>query len=476
MIQHDGVTTAKSVDPEDPYENFGATILKEAALKQVDEVGDGTSVVICLAGAILNEGNKLISAGIKPQSLRRGLEEGAIKLVAELDKLAIPIKTLEEKIQVATISAENAELGKLIATTIDEAGEDGVVTVDSSKGTEAAVVEKQEGMQLDRGWASQFFITDPDNMIATLESSSVLVTDYKIETLAELQEFFADTLKNTKSLTIIAPDFSELALSLLVDNKIRGIFQVLAIKAPGFGQNQKDILQDIAILTGATFISKDAGMKLSDTRYAHLGKAGYISSKKDSTVITGGAGKKEDIATRVQTIKNLIPQTDQNFDKEKLRERLGKLTGKIAVIKVGGHTEIEMKEKKMRVEDSVEATKAAIKEGIIPGGEIVYLNIRQVLDKKDFAQKILYDALEKPLRTLVENAGFDSGNVLGEVMKRPPTEGFDVVEGGFKNMIESGIVDPVLVAKQAIQNAVSVSIQLLTTGAVSVPVIEEKKQ
>jgi len=474
IILKDGVSIAKSIDPEEPFENFGAFILKEAAQKQVDQVGDGTTVTVILARALLKESIKIIRAGNEPMELREGFESGTKKLVKKLDELATPVNTLEQKIQVATISAEDRELGKLIAETIHDGGVDGVVTVEESKGAET-FVETQEGMQIDRGYASPYFVTDTDNMVATLEKVKVLITDQKVDNLAELGVMFEGLGKITNKLMIIAVDFSEQALALLVENKLRGSVQVLAIKAPSFAPHQNQILEDIAILSGANFISSTTGKNLKDTVVEDLGEFEYVSSDRSATVMTGGKGEKEAFESRIDQLRVQLKKEGQGFDKEKLRERLGKLTGKISVIRVGGATEVEMKERKERVIDAVEATKAAIKEGIVAGGEVIYLQLLNELDDKILGEKVLREVLKQPFRQLLTNAGFDAGEKLALLMPQAQGFGFDVTDGMFKDMIKEGIVDPVMVSKRAIENAVSVVITLALLGGVNIPILKDGK-
>lgn len=469
-ILHDGVSVAKAVELEDEFENFGAYVIKEAAQKTVDVAGDGTTVTTILAQSIFDECFKIVETGVNPMSLRKGLEAGRDKLLDELDKYATPIKTLKEEIHIATISAENDELGKLVAETLHKVGTDGVVTVEESKQGDTTV-EHQTGLQIDKGWANEVFMTDPATQSAVLEDTYFLVTDMELNALDELGELLKSISQRQAKLVILSPVFGGMTLPLLAQNKLSGSLQVLPVNAPSFGQNQKDILQDIAIVTGARLITKDAAHKFSDVKLSDLGFAQYVTSRKLDTIIVGGKGKQSDIDIRVVGIKKQMDEEDGDFEKEKLRERLGKLTNGVAVIKVGGYTEIEMKERKERVIDAVHSTRAAMQKGIVPGGEIIYLQIRKVLNDS-LAEQILFRALEKPFRKLMENADIDAGRMLDKVTD---VLGVDVETGQIKDMVKAGIVDPVLVAEQAIYNAVSVATQLATTDTIIIPSKKEQE-
>lgn len=471
-VIHDGVGVARAVDLEDENENMGAMILKEASQKQVDLVGDGTTAVMVLADAIITEAQKHIAAGVSPMSLRSELELGLSKLQKELEKHRIPLKTLAEYIHIATISSEDKELGKLIAEVLNKIGVDGVVAIEESRNSDTQVVY-QDGMQFDKGYAHELFITHPEERIATLQNPYLLITDKDITSLEDLGPLLNSIHDRQASLVIISPSIGGEALPLLVQNKLAGKLSNLCIFAPSFGDNQKNILQDIALLTGARYISQDAGHTFKDITLKDLGKAESITSTKTDTVIVGGRGDKKLLDQRIKGIKKLIPLTDQEFDKEKLKERYAKLTGGVAVIHVGGQTEIEMKERKERVDDAVHALRAAMQEGIVTGGEIIYLLIRRTLGTTN-GEKILYKALEAPFNRLVENAGYNSGQIR-ERLGLLPTKGFgfDVTRGTIENMIKEGIVDPLLVPKHALANAISTSVILITTGAVINPI--EKK-
>jgi len=470
-VIHDGVEVAKMIEPEDQFANLGAGLIRQAAQKQVDSVGDGTTVTIVLAQAIINEALKITSAGENPMSLRKGLEDGVEILCKELDKISNPIKTLDEKKQVATISAEDPELGELIATTLDEIGIDGVLTVEESKDTKTNV-EKQEGMQFDKGYFNPYFVTDAARMIASIDDPFILVTDKPCTNISEFIQFFDNQFKVSKKLVVIAPEIAGDFLATLISNKLTGNISSLCISAPSFGDNQKEMLQDIAILTGARFISSDAGDTFEELKLEDLGKAKTITSTKDATIIVGGRGNQAEIALRVDSIKTQLRHETDEFRIEKLKERLAKLTNGVAVLNVGGQTEVEMKERKERAIDAVAATRAAIEEGIVPGGEVVYLNIRN----KVVHIPILYHALEKPFIRLMENAGFNAGEMKERLSKEGIKSGIDVMDGQVKNFIEAGIIDPVKVPKQALRNAVSVAVQIITTGAAIVPIILKEKK
>lgn len=470
-VIHDGVKVARAVDLPDEDENFGAMILKEASQKQVDMVGDGTTAVMILADAIATEAQKLIAAQVSPMSLRQELENGLAKLQKELDKHKIPLKTTQEHVQIATISSEDKELGKLIATVMEKIGVDGVVAIEESRNSDTEVVY-QDGMQFDKGYAHELFINTEDRT-AYLENPYILVTDKDITTLEDMGDLLNAVHDRQSSLVIISPSIGGEALPLLVQNKLAGKLANLCIFAPSFGDNQKSILQDIAILTGGRYISQDAGHNFKDVTLKDLGRAQSVTSTKTDTVIVGGRGEKKALAERINSIKKLITTETQEYDKQKLKERYAKLTGGVAVIHVGGTTEIEMKERKERVDDAVHALRAAMVEGIVPGGEIIYLRIRKALGNTN-GEKILFKALEAPFNILVENGGYNSGTIqerlVGSVERN---YGFDVTDGRIKNMIEAGIVDPLLVPKHALANAVSSSVILITMGAVINPI--EKK-
>jgi len=488
QVVHDGVTVAKEIELEDPFENMGAQLVKEAASTTNEKAGDGTTTATLLAQAIVEEALKNISAGANPMILKKGLEKATGAAVDEIAKISKKISTKEEKTQIATISAQDNEIGNLIADAIDKVGDSGVITVDESKGLDLEL-EYKEGMQFDKGYASPYFVTNPDRMEAEIESPYILVADSKITNIQELLPMLENLVKVSKSLVIICDDIEGEALATLVVNKLRGTFNALAVKAPGFGDRRKAMLEDISILTGANVISEDTGRKLDSVTIDDLGQAERVLSTADETVIVGGRGRKKDIEARVFQIQQQIEQITSDYDKEKLKERLAKLSGGVAVINVGAATEAELKEKKMRVEDAVNATKAAVEEGIVPGGGVAYLRARnairklKLINEEETGAKILFAAMDTPTRLIVENAGEDSGKILGELERKYREDknqnyGFDVLEMDYKDMVKGGIIDPAKVARSALQNAVSVAIMILTTECliVDAPKKEELNQ
>jgi chaperonin GroEL len=475
IVLHDGVSVARSIQLADEFENMGAQLLKEASQKQVDKVGDGTTVTMILARAIITECLKMIATGINPMSLRLDLEEGTKKIVSNLEKLAVPLKTDEDMIHIAQVSAENDELGDLVAQTLKKVGAEGVIDIEESKRPETTV-EYQEGMQFDKGYIHQLFVTNPERMEAVFENPCILVTDKTISSLVPFGEMLKSyTTGVVRPLVIISPDITGEALPLLVQNKLQGKLMSLCIKAPSFGADQKNILQDIAILTGAKYITEDAGHRFEDITIEDLGEADFVTSTKNDTIISGGQGSKELIKKRIASIKKEMEGDYSEFDIERMKSRLGKLTNGIAVISVGGMTEIEMKERRERVIDAVAALRAAMRSGIVAGGETVYLTVRDSI--KD--NVILYKALEQPFKKLVENAGYDGGQILEKLNTKTLTReyrsklGFDVTDGNIKNMIDSGIVDPIEVSIEAIKNAVSVAIQIMSINTIIIPESKE---
>lgn len=469
-VVHDGVTVAKEIDLEDPFENMGAQLLKEAASKTNDIAGDGTTTATVLAQAIVSEGLKNIQAGANPMVLRRGIDRAVEALVAELQKMSKKITNLEEMNQVATISAQNELIGRMISEALDKVGKDGVVTVEESK-TMQMYVDYKEGMEFDKGYQSPYFVTDTDKMEASLEDPYILITDKKISAMADLMPFLEKFVAVSKTLVIIAEEVEGEALTTLVLNKLRGAFNVLAVSAPGFGDRRKQMLEDIAILTGGTVISEETGRKLDSTEIEDLGRAGRVTSTKDMTLIVDGKGQKKAIDSRVNQIKKELAATDSDFDKEKLQERLAKLAGGVAVINVGAATEVEMKEKKERVIDAVAATKAAIEEGIVAGGEVALLRVAVALDKlksenaeEQLGITLVKKALEKPFRKLIENAGLDEGVALTKVLASAGNMGIDVMDGQMKDLVKAGVIDPVKVTRTALQNAASVAIMVMSTN------------
>ena len=482
-VVHDGVSVAKEIELADPFENMGAQLVKEAADKTNDVTGDGTTTATVLAQAIVEGGIKNITAGANPMILIGGIQKAADQVVASIKKQAQPVKDDGQKItQVATISAQNEEIGQKIAEALKKVGPNGVVTVEEGKGLEITI-DYKEGMEFDKGYISPYFITNPDTMEATVEDPYILLTDKKISSIQELLPFLERFVKVSKNLVIIADEVEGEALATLVVNKLRGTFNVLAVEAPGFGDRRKEMLGDIAVLTGATVISEDVGRKLEDVTVEDLGRADRVTADKDNTVIVGGKGNKADIDARIKQIKAELERTTSDYDKEKLEERLAKLAGGVAVIEVGAATETEMKEKQERVKDAVAATKAAIEEGIVPGGGVVLLQAAKEIKTEGLTgdeltgAEILRKALEAPTKLLAENAGVDGDVVVSEIYKRGKGVGFNVLTGEYVDMIKAGIIDPAKVTRTAVQNAVSVATMILTTECLvtDIPEKEEKK-
>jgi chaperonin GroEL len=472
VITNDGVSIAKEIELEDKMENLGAEIVKEVAEKTNDVAGDGTTTATLLAQAIITEGLKNVAAGANPLSLKRGLEKGCKLAVEELKKLSKEVSGKEEIAQVATISAEDAELGNLIAEVITEVGKDGVVTVEESK-TLGIQKEVVKGLQFDRGYISHYMVTNADRMEAVFEDPYILITDKRISSLQEMLpvlEKVAQTGK--KELVIIADDVEGEALATLVVNRLRGVFSALAIKAPGFGDRKKEMLEDIAIVTGGKVISEEAGLKLDKVELDQLGSARRVVSTKENTTIVEGKGGKEEIDFRVKQLKNLIKESDSDFDKEKLQERVAKLAGGVAVIKVGAATEVEQKSKQHKTEDALAATRAAIEEGIVPGGGVALLRSLKALENVEGKEeeaiglKILKRALEEPIRQIAHNGGKDGSVIAAEILKNEGSFGYDALNDVYCDMIQAGIVDPTKVVRSALENAVSAASMLLTTEVV----------
>ena len=486
QVVNDGVTVAKEIDLEDKFENMGAQIVKEAASKTNDLAGDGTTTAVVLARAVVNEGLKNISAGANPMILRRGLEKATQAVVEEISKFSKKISNKEEKIQVATISAQNKEVGELIAEAMEMVGEEGVITVDESKGFNIEL-EYKEGMQFDKGYLSPYFVTNPEKMESVVENPYILVTDSKISNMQDMLPLLESLMKVSKDLVIICDDVDGEALATLVVNKLRGVLNVLAIKAPGFGDNRKSSLEDISVLTGASLISEEIGKKISGITLEDLGRADRVISGKDTSTIIGGKGNEDEIKDRVKMIGNQIEKENSSYEKEKLQERLAKLSGGVAIVKVGAATEAELKELKFRVEDAVNATKAAVEEGIVPGGGIAFLRAREALKDmhlegdEQVGVNILEKALEQPIRIIIKNTGSDDGKILAEIERRTREEGnknigYDVLKMDYVDMVEAGIIDPAKVARSALQNAVSAATMIITTECLvtELPKKEEK--
>ncbi len=480
-IVHDGVSVAKEIELEDPFENMGAQLVKEAASKTNDAAGDGTTTATLLAQQIVAQGMKSITTGTNPMLMKRGIDKAVEAVVAELKKSRKEL-TKEDWVKVATISAQNPQIGEKIAQALELVGKDGVVEVEESKGFEIEI-EHTEGMEFDKGYISPYFVTNPDRMEAVLENPYILVTDQKVSSIQELVPFLESFVKVSKNLLIIADDVEGEALATLVVNKLRGGFNILAVKAPGFGDRRKAMLQDIAILTGATVISEDIGRKLNSVSIEDLGRADRVVATKDSTKIVGGKGDKQALEARIAQIKTEIDKSDSDFDREKLQERLAKLAGGVAVIKVGAASETELKEVQERVKDAVGATKAAIEEGIVPGGGVALLRAAQALDNlkaetedEKVGLTIIRQALEQPLRWLAKNSGADDGWVVRKVMENDnPAYGFNAATLEFGDMIEMGVLDPVKVTRNALQNAASVASMILTTEALVTDLPEKKE-
>lgn len=490
-VVHDGVTVAKEIELEDQFENMGAQLVKEAASKTADVAGDGTTTATVLAQSLVQEGIKMITAGVNPMMLQRGLEKTSKYVVDELKKASKKI-TLDDASSVATISAGDLNLGKLIADALKAVGgKDGVVTVEEGKGLETTVDHK-EGMQFDRGFASPYFATDTDKMVAEIEDPYILITDKKISAVSDLLPFLEKFVKVSKNLVIIADEVEGEALATLVVNKLRGTFNALVVKAPGFGDRRKETLEDIAILTGGTVVSEDLGKKLESVEVEDCGRADKVKSDKENTSIIGGKGKKVNIEARIAQIKRELSESTSEFDREKLQERLAKLSGGVAVINVGAATEVEMKDKKERAIDAVAATKAALEEGIVPGGAVALLNISQKMNtdkmgKLTTDEKIAFDlvkkALASPFLKLMANAGVDPGQLLAKARQiAGEGMGFDVLtlesvdEAKPIDMVKAGIIDPLKVVRTAVQNAVSVATMILTTEALITDKPEPKAQ
>ncbi|PJE69916.1 chaperonin GroEL [Candidatus Shapirobacteria bacterium CG10_big_fil_rev_8_21_14_0_10_48_15] len=480
-VVHDGVSVAKEIDLKDPFENMGAQLVKEAAEKTNDATGDGTTTATILVQAIVEEGIKNIAAGANPMILNKGIEKAAEQTVASIKKQSKPVRDSHEMItQVATISAQNSLIGAKIAEALKKVGPNGVVTVEEGKGLEITI-DYKEGMEFDKGFSSPYFVTDSDTMEASIENAYLLLTDKKISSIQELLPFLERLVKVSKNLVIIADEVEGEALATLVVNKLRGTFNVLAVEAPGFGDRRKEMLGDIAILTGGTVISEDAGRKLEDVMVEDLGQADRVTTDKENTLIVGGKGSKSQISARVNQIKAEVSRTTSEFDREKLEERLAKLSGGVAVIEVGAASEIEMKEKQERVKDAVAATKAAIEEGIVPGGGVTLLVAAKAIDfgmasgDELTGMQLVKKALESPTRLLAKNAGEDGGVVVANISRAAVGTGFDVLAGQYVNMIKAGIIDPAKVARTALQNAVSVATMILTTEGLITDIPEEEK-
>jgi len=471
LITNDGVTIAKEIELEDHFENMGAKLVSEVASKTNDIAGDGTTTATVLTQAIVREGIKNVTAGANPIGIRRGIEAAVAAAVEALKNNAIPVANKEAIAQVAAVSSRSEKVGEYISEAMEKVGKDGVITIEESRGMETEL-EVVEGMQFDRGYLSQYMVTDSEKMVADLENPYILITDKKISNIQEILPLLESILQSSRPLLIIADDVDGEALPTLVLNKIRGTFNVVAVKAPGFGDRRKAMLEDIAILTGGTVITEDLGLELKDATIEALGQAARVTVDKDSTVIVEGAGNPEAIANRVAVIKSQIETTTSEFDREKLQERLAKLSGGVAVIKVGAATETELKEMKLRIEDALNATRAAVEEGIVAGGGTALVNVipavadLELTGDEATGRNIVLRALEEPVRQIAHNAGFEGSIVIDRLKNAEVGTGFNAATGEWVNMIEEGIIDPVKVSRSALQNAASVASLILTTEAV----------
>ncbi|PTQ53274.1 MAG: Heat shock protein 60 family chaperone GroEL [Brockia lithotrophica] len=481
LITNDGVTIAKEIELKDPFENMGAQLVREVASKTNDVAGDGTTTATILAQAIIREGLKNVAAGANPMVMRRGIEKAVQAAVEELKRIAKPVEGKEAIAQVAAISADDPEIGKLIAEAMEKVGNEGVITVEESKSLQTEL-EVVEGMQFDRGYISPYMVTNTERMEAELEEPLILITDRKISNIQDILPVLEKVVQAGKPLLIIAEDVEGEALATLVVNKLRGTLLSVAVKAPGFGDRRKAMLEDIAILTGGQVISEELGLELKQARLDQLGRAQRVIVTKDTTTIVGGAGSQEKIQARIKSIKQQIEETTSEFDKEKLQERLAKLAGGVAVIRVGAATETELKEKKARIEDALNATRAAVEEGIVPGGGVALISAIHAVEKVQAAGdeltgvRIVLKALEEPAKQIAANAGEEGAVVVERMKKEKPGIGYNAATGEWVDMIQAGIIDPVKVTRSALQNAASVAMMVLTTEAavVELPEKEEK--
>ncbi len=482
QVVDDGVTIARDIDLEDPLENMGAQLLKEVATKTNDIAGDGTTTGIVLAQAMVREGLRNVVAGAKPVHIKRGIERAVNAAVEEIRRISKPVEDRKAISEVATISAKDPEIGGMIADAMDRVGKEGVITVEEAKTLETTI-EVVEGMQFDRGYVSAYFVTDTENMEAVLSEPYILVTDKKISALNDMIPILEKVLQVGRPLLIVADDLEGEALATLVVNKIRGTLQACAVKAPAFGDRRKAMLDDIAILTGATVVSEDKGMKLENVTLDSLGRCERAVVEKEETTLVGGRGDSKQIKDRVAAIKRQIEDTTSDFDREKLQERLAKLAGGVAVIKVGAATEVELKEKKLRIEDALSATRAAVEEGAVPGGGVTFIQVQNALGKlkadepdEQTGINIVRRALEEPLRQIAENAGLDGAVVVDKVRQLPVGQGFDALSMDYVDMYQKGIIDPAKVARSALQNAASIANMILVTEALVADIPEKDKK
>ena len=480
LITNDGVTIAKEIELEDPFENMGASLVKEVSTKTNDVAGDGTTTATVLAQVMLKEGVKNVAAGGDVLAIKRGMDKATALAIEELKKISSPIKGKEDIARVASISANNEEIGNLIADAMEKVSKDGVITIEESK-TSFTEVDVVEGMQFDKGYVSPYMVTDTDKMEAVIDNPYILITDRKISNLQEILPLLEELTQNGGKLVIIAEDFENEALSALILNKLRGILNVVGIKAPGFGDKRKEMLQDLAVLTGGEVVTAELGLELKDVTLAGLGRAKQVKCTKETTIVVDGMGNKDLIEDRIKQIKKNIEETKSSYEKETLQERLAKLAGGVAVIQVGAATEVEMKEKKLRIEDALSATKAAVEEGILPGGGTAYINVIPAVEKlyqetenddEKIGVKIILKALEEPARQIAANAGLEGAVILEKVKSSKPGIGFDAAKEEYVDMKKAGIVDPTKVTRSALQNAESVASMILTTESV----ITDKKE
>jgi len=481
-VTKDGVSVAKEIELKDKFENMGAQMVKEVASKTSDVAGDGTTTATVLAQAIVREGMKYVASGMNPMDLKRGIDKAVVAVVEELKKISKPCSSSKEIAQVGSISANSdADIGKIISEAMEKVGKEGVITVEDGKSLDNEL-DLVEGMQFDRGYLSPYFINNAEKQLCMLEDPYVLLYDKKISSIRELLPVLEAVAKAGKPLLIIAEEVEGEALATLVVNNIRGILKTVAVKAPGFGDRRKAMLEDMAILTGGTVISEELGLKLENATIKDLGKAKKVEAGKENTIIIDGAGNKKDIEGRVKQIRVQIDEATSDYDKEKLQERVAKLAGGVAVIKVGAATEVEMKEKKARVEDALHATRAAVEEGVVPGGGVAYIRARQALgkikaanDDQDAGIKIVMRALEEPLRIIVDNAGAEPSVVLNKVLENKGNYGFNAQTEDYGDLVQQGVIDPTKVSRTALQNAASVASLMLTTDAMVAELVEEKK-
>jgi len=479
LITNDGVTIAKEIELEDPFENMGASLVKEVSTKTNDVAGDGTTTATVLAQTMLKDGIKNVAAGGDVLAIKRGMDKATAVAVDALKEISSPIKGKEDIARVASISANSSEIGSLIADAMEKVSNDGVITIEESK-TSSTEVNVVEGMQFDKGYISPYMVTDTDKMEAIMDNPYILITDKKISNIQEILPLLEELSQSGGKMVIIADDIESEALSTLILNKLRGVLNVVAVKAPGFGDRRKDMLQDIAVLTGGEVITSDLGLELKDTTLAQLGKAKQVKINKENTIIVDGAGDKKEIEERVKHIRRMLEEEQGSYDKEKLQERLAKLAGGVAVIEVGAATEIEMKEKKLRIEDALSATKAAVEEGILPGGGTAYVNViphvedllARVSEEEKIGVKIILKALEEPVKQIATNAGLEGAVILEKVKASNPGVGFDAANEEYVDMKDAGIVDPTKVTRSALQNAESVASMILTTESI----MTEKKE